>query len=195
MHTYSKQLFPINPKKKNPDDIVVLTFIYMNKRQEQGWGSYVHLKSHFVHAWKLTILYWLCCCCFLLSTKSAHNIHVQIKTTTCVRLNLFKKKKEIILDSCTRNTCLIFFSLAFIRHEKFYVLRIPEAWPHIFWYSVTSQNCPSRAMYVSGWPIHTLMISLIVTLNLTSRLWFWFIVLKRLEGQGHNQAVTVLISF
>lgn len=149
-----------------------------------------------MHAWKLTILYWLCCCCFLLSTKSAHNIHVQIKTTTCVRLNLLKKKKkkEIILDSCTRNTCLIFFSLAFIRHEKFYVLRIPEAWPHIFWYSVTSQNCPSRAMYVSGWPIYTLMISLIVTLNLTSRLWFWFIVFKRLEGQGHNQAVTVLIS-
>lgn len=47
-------------------------------------------------------------------------------------------------------------------------------------------------MYVSGWPIYTLMISLIVTLNLTSRL--WFIVLKRLEGQGHNQALTVLIS-
>lgn len=30
MYTYSKQLFPINPKKKPPDDIVVLTFIYMN---------------------------------------------------------------------------------------------------------------------------------------------------------------------
>lgn len=30
MHTYSKQLFPINPKKKTTDDIVVLTFIYMN---------------------------------------------------------------------------------------------------------------------------------------------------------------------
>lgn len=150
-----------------------------------------------MHAWKLTILYWHCCCCCLLSTKSAQYIHVQIKTTTCVRQNFFFfffTKKEIILDPCTRNRCLIFFSLAFIRHEKFYVLRIPEAWPHIFWYSVTSQNCPSRAMCVSGWPIYTFKILLIVTLNLTSRLWFWFIVLKRLEGQGHNQAVTVLIS-